>query len=910
MSIIKTARLMLRALEINDLDTTYEYASDAKNTEYMIHLPDSTKEETEQFLQRVSNEWRKELPRFYEFAVILNGKHIGAASISIDEDREEGELGWIIHKDYQGKGYATEAAKAVMDMGLKELGLKKIVACCDYRNTPSCRVMQKIGLSLERDDGVRRYKNSNEEFREFLYSLTANAKDETMPDGSNKKRSIKRVVLLGAAIILCVLLAVALRSFFVFPERVAEGQLSDDGVAYNAVPAERSAQMLWMRNRSGEGASGRRSHSREAYVTFEEAVERLKVKAQSGRSYGNVKEVGAGLIKLLSSFEARLITDTTFAEEYLTVSITDNRLTNGAVVREVRYMMRSGETIPPYEEEIVAFFLQYIPDNEMDGFKYETSNRRDFDNDDVDNENSNSENSNIEVFDRRAFDSDGSNGEGFFSEVEIVRELNGSIDHTVNAGPLRIFGNDEGDIYCFVMTAYPGQQDNDFLLSETTWGDRQALKSYRALLWYTKDDHFVKEEIDIPFRVREGESVDLRVPLFEDEMVSYIEDGEAGTYEPVFNTDTNTFNIISKERQSRITNDTFPALLLGLSDTKGNLRTLYIRMEGARITCTEYPGEIIIPRGQTNGASDSGGLFSVRGYEFHEEVESEWQDEETGEVWHATDIRVDVRKLLLASLGVDRSGDIEEQFLPLPEWGFYELTEIPLYIDSEYICYLRQRYYSGGGTFHFYDSAVGFERLDGLDDFTADYSAEAQFFQSGDTINRLAERLFGGQAKSAMAEEGNDANYRYGGEPQFNFNQLAIRRNLGKWCLMLPIQRYYEHSGNGSVTSSIEDFVLYSNELPDFRGSPSDPVDPNETLLGWKYLYNWDQKDYLTFPQGEAYLSQFDHIIKIESASDDDPDHITDLSIPVKIYEFIVSATFANEGEQAEWDAGLAAIAP
>jgi RimJ/RimL family protein N-acetyltransferase len=169
--VITTQRLQLRPLELSDLHTTHEYASDAENTNYMIHLPNHTEQETERFLQRVVNEWKKEQSQFYEYAIVLDGRQIGAVSMHLKgETRLEGELGWIIHKDYQGNGYATEAAKAVMEMAVSKLGLKKIFATCDQRNKPSCRVMQKIGLSLERDDEVRRYKGSEEEFLEFMYS--------------------------------------------------------------------------------------------------------------------------------------------------------------------------------------------------------------------------------------------------------------------------------------------------------------------------------------------------------------------------------------------------------------------------------------------------------------------------------------------------------------------------------------------------------------------------------------------------------------------------------------------------------------------------------------------------------------------------------------------------------------------
>lgn len=173
--IIETEHLILRPLELNDLDTAHEYASDIENTKYMVYLPNDTVEETKQFLQRVVTEWENESPSFYEFAIVLDGEHIGAVSVSLDESRKEGELGWIINKRYQGNGYATEAAKAILDFSVNQLNVKKVVAHCDYRNEPSCHVMRKIGLSLERDDGTRRYMGSEEDVQEFMYSLKINS---------------------------------------------------------------------------------------------------------------------------------------------------------------------------------------------------------------------------------------------------------------------------------------------------------------------------------------------------------------------------------------------------------------------------------------------------------------------------------------------------------------------------------------------------------------------------------------------------------------------------------------------------------------------------------------------------------------------------------------------------------------
>jgi len=169
--IIKTERLTLRPFKLSDLDSTHAYAGDPTNTEYMLHLPNRSKDGSERFLRWAIEEWKNDEQRVYEFAIILSGEHIGAVSMGLKDDKKTGEIGWIICRDYQGKGFATEAAKAIMDYAFDWLEVEKVVAHCDYRNAASVRIMEKIGMILERDDLMRRYKNSDEDMQELMYSI-------------------------------------------------------------------------------------------------------------------------------------------------------------------------------------------------------------------------------------------------------------------------------------------------------------------------------------------------------------------------------------------------------------------------------------------------------------------------------------------------------------------------------------------------------------------------------------------------------------------------------------------------------------------------------------------------------------------------------------------------------------------
>ncbi|MCH5160131.1 MAG: GNAT family N-acetyltransferase [Clostridiales bacterium] len=165
----QTDRLTLRPLSTNDLLTTHKYATDLDVTKYMIYLPNHNVDETLGFLKWCEKEWGKEQPEDYEFAICLYGKHIGAISLSrIDEF--SCELGWVLDKEYHGRGFATEAAQELVRFA-KSLGAKEVIAHCDTRNMASRRVMEKLGMKfvLEQD---RQYSDERGKAREYEYAMT------------------------------------------------------------------------------------------------------------------------------------------------------------------------------------------------------------------------------------------------------------------------------------------------------------------------------------------------------------------------------------------------------------------------------------------------------------------------------------------------------------------------------------------------------------------------------------------------------------------------------------------------------------------------------------------------------------------------------------------------------------------
>ena len=168
---IKTERLTLEPTSMAYLESTHRYASDLENTRFMFYLPNDTLEETEAFIRRSVEEWGKERPAYYEFVILSGDAQIGGASMYMLEDGSA-ELGWILDKRHWGNGYATEAARALIEWGRDSLGIKRFIAQCDSENAASSRVMERLGMRRVSLLGGRKNRSSDEERMELTYEIS------------------------------------------------------------------------------------------------------------------------------------------------------------------------------------------------------------------------------------------------------------------------------------------------------------------------------------------------------------------------------------------------------------------------------------------------------------------------------------------------------------------------------------------------------------------------------------------------------------------------------------------------------------------------------------------------------------------------------------------------------------------
>jgi RimJ/RimL family protein N-acetyltransferase len=148
---LETPRLALRELRDSDFERIHAYASDHEVVRYLDWGPSSV-EDTTQFLALVRDA-RTTTPRTaYHLAIALrtDDRAVGTCRIEIrDAVRQTGDLGYVLDRAHWGRGYATEASRALLAFGFERLGLHRIWATCDVRNAASSRVLEKLGMGRE-----------------------------------------------------------------------------------------------------------------------------------------------------------------------------------------------------------------------------------------------------------------------------------------------------------------------------------------------------------------------------------------------------------------------------------------------------------------------------------------------------------------------------------------------------------------------------------------------------------------------------------------------------------------------------------------------------------------------------------------------------------------------------------------
>jgi [ribosomal protein S5]-alanine N-acetyltransferase len=145
---IETERLKLRPLTMDDVDEIYQIWTDAGVRKYLWDDELISREETLSVIEKSLGYFHAKdfglwvvLPRYEE-------RLIGFCGYWFFHEPPQMELLYGIITDQWGKGFAPEAATAMLRLGFEELGFPEVIASTDAPNMASVRVMEKLGMSF------------------------------------------------------------------------------------------------------------------------------------------------------------------------------------------------------------------------------------------------------------------------------------------------------------------------------------------------------------------------------------------------------------------------------------------------------------------------------------------------------------------------------------------------------------------------------------------------------------------------------------------------------------------------------------------------------------------------------------------------------------------------------------------
>ena len=165
---MQTARLILRRIRQTDGPAIHSYMSDPVVTRW---LPPGPLDEAGAQAFARKNAGRS--ARCVAVVERETGQLVGHMAFHPWFGHATHEIGWALAADRQGRGYATEAARALLDYAFGALTCHRVVATCQPENPASWRVMEKLGMRREAHFRQGLHQKSGEWWDEYFYAVLA-----------------------------------------------------------------------------------------------------------------------------------------------------------------------------------------------------------------------------------------------------------------------------------------------------------------------------------------------------------------------------------------------------------------------------------------------------------------------------------------------------------------------------------------------------------------------------------------------------------------------------------------------------------------------------------------------------------------------------------------------------------------
>lgn len=157
--VIRTERLLLRPHRLADADAWYALQSDPRVVEHLSWPLRTRAESFVHLAHRTQHNSLEHRDDFLALAVELDGRLIGDASLhlrTLDLADRRLEIGWVIGPQWQGRGYAREAAEAMLRLAFDDMSAEIVEAHMTSANTASKRLAEHLGFEERSNDGDQR----------------------------------------------------------------------------------------------------------------------------------------------------------------------------------------------------------------------------------------------------------------------------------------------------------------------------------------------------------------------------------------------------------------------------------------------------------------------------------------------------------------------------------------------------------------------------------------------------------------------------------------------------------------------------------------------------------------------------------------------------------------------------------
>lgn len=176
---VQTPRLEIRPCTIDDLDAVWEYRRLPEVNEWLGRAPATIEAFRETYSEptRLASTFvivtREQPDAVIGDVMVLIQDAWAQAEVAEQAKGVQAELGWVLHPEHTGRGYATEAMRAVIDTCFGPLGLRRVHAGCFTVNEPSWRLMERLGMRREEDSRKTGLHRSGEWMDGLNYALLA-----------------------------------------------------------------------------------------------------------------------------------------------------------------------------------------------------------------------------------------------------------------------------------------------------------------------------------------------------------------------------------------------------------------------------------------------------------------------------------------------------------------------------------------------------------------------------------------------------------------------------------------------------------------------------------------------------------------------------------------------------------------